>query len=378
MSEIKNKRFKRKKVSETQEYENYWKITLEYSNIHSEKFINTLKIIIDFIDEKEDFIKGNGYSKLLYKQLTERIEHIYPKADSASTRKSINQFIKLGFVKPFFNGYHNKAKQFLRADNEKKRELTFSEIFYKSATFNSAVTNDNTNIKPINFLLKTLMYHPEKKLNIEDIVALMVTDISTISKGYLTFEEIEIKKIMIEQSKFIERKYNQINYLKNLLKYIPGVTVSKDYEIAYTEDASEVLRDSISTQRDMTMYRIMKENLKEECISKYGKLVCYFTKKEFKGLVVSHIWRSEDALKSMDVDAAYDYENAILLEPNTDSYFDKYNLTFSMDGNPTYDSTVSKDFINDHIGNKLDLEVLTDKRKGFLIKHNEKYRLNNF
>ncbi|MEG0377477.1 MAG: D-alanine--D-alanine ligase family protein, partial [Eubacterium sp.] len=58
------------------------------------------------------------------------------------------------------------------------------------------------------------------------------------------------------------------------------------------------------------------------------KEVCYFTKMETKGLVTSHIWRSEKALSDMNIEAAYDYRNALLLEQNVDAYFDKYDLTF--------------------------------------------------
>ena len=33
-----------------QQYEKYWSLTLAYTNIHSDKFINTLKAIIEFIN----------------------------------------------------------------------------------------------------------------------------------------------------------------------------------------------------------------------------------------------------------------------------------------------------------------------------------------
>lgn len=35
----------------TQKYENYWKLTVEYSNINGSRFNNTLEAIVDFIDE---------------------------------------------------------------------------------------------------------------------------------------------------------------------------------------------------------------------------------------------------------------------------------------------------------------------------------------
>ena len=47
-----------------QNYENSWKLTVEYPDIHGKRFLGTLKIIVDF----------------------------------GSIRKSINQFVTLGFV----------------------------------------------------------------------------------------------------------------------------------------------------------------------------------------------------------------------------------------------------------------------------------------
>lgn len=62
------------------------------------------------------------------------------------------------------------------------KQSIFSEIFYDSASFNSSITNDNRDKKEINFLLKTLMYHPEKKLSKTDLIALMVTDLASFPK----------------------------------------------------------------------------------------------------------------------------------------------------------------------------------------------------
>ena len=102
------KKFKPKKVIRNQQYDNYWKLTVEYTNIYDKKFNNTLKIIILFIDEFN--IETKDYSpkelKLLYKNLQTKIYNVYPKRDKASVRKSINQFVKLGFIKPYLKGYH--------------------------------------------------------------------------------------------------------------------------------------------------------------------------------------------------------------------------------------------------------------------------------
>ena len=47
-----------------------------------------------------------------------------------STRKSINQFIKLGFINPRFKGYHRLTKQFLNTTDEYQKRSLFAKGFY--------------------------------------------------------------------------------------------------------------------------------------------------------------------------------------------------------------------------------------------------------
>src|SRR5699024_1080592 len=210
-----------------------------------EQFSTTLELILHFIDTNWTEINVK-YSSKLYKQLQKSIENVYPKVDSASTRKSINQFVKLGFVKPYLKGYQSEARSFLNATSDEERELIFSEIYYKYSSFNSAVTKDDTNTRQVNFLLKTLMYHPEQRLNKNEIIALMTVDISKIKKGFLTYKELQRNMAKADQIEFISRKYNQVNYFSNLLPYIPGIKVSSDKSlITYTEDATVQLSDTI-------------------------------------------------------------------------------------------------------------------------------------
>lgn len=359
----------KKRPSQTQRYENYWKLTLEYSDIHGEQFSTTLEIILYFIDTNWGNIKA-GYSSELYKDLQKSIENIYPKADSASTRKSINQFIKLGFIKPYLKGYQSETRSFLNATSDEERELIFSEIYYKYSSFNSAVTKDDTNTRQVNFLLKTLMYHPEQQLTKNEIIALMTVDISKIRKGFLTYEELQRNMAKADQIEFISRKYNQVNYFSNLLRYIPGIRVSSDKSlITYTEDATVQLSDTIDVSRDPTMFRIMKEKIKQESKEIYGTVLCYLTKREQKGLVVSHIWRSSEALREMDVEAAYDPNNALILEPTTDQYFDKHDMTITRDGYPNFNKMMPDGLVDNLINLKIDDEILNPSRKKYLDIH---------
>lgn len=367
------KRTHHKKVIENQEYDQYWKLTVEYSNIHGESFRDTLRIIIRFMDENEEVIKNKEKTtSVLYKELQERVASVFEKVDGGSVRKSINQFVKLGFVKPHFKSYHKLSKRFLNASTNEQREIIFSQIYYISATLSSAITVDHSDTREINFLLKTLMYHPLKKLTEKDIISLMNTDISQHSKGYLSKTELERRYEYAKLINFDKKKYNQIGYFYRFLKLVPGLTVDKR-DVMYTEDASEILSGSIDTTRDPLMFRIMKENLKMESRNIYGKEVCYFTKMETKGLVTSHIWRSEKALSDMNIEAAYDYRNALLLEQNVDAYFDKYDLTFNDVGTPFFGKEVTKDFKERHQDDKLDYAVLDEYRLKYMTIHNQEY-----
>lgn len=360
-----------KKVTERQSYDNYWKLTVEYTNIHGERFRDTLKLIVSFIDDNKETIDSMDKSiTALYRELQNNIASVFSKSDYASVRKSINQFVKLGFIKPKLRSYHRLTKRFLNSSTNKERELIMSEIYYTSATLGSSVTVDRSDTKEINFLLKTLMYHPKKKLTENDVISLMNTDVASVSKGYLDEQELAEKYQYAKLTKFDKKKYNQINYFYKFLSYVPGISLL-DRTIQYTEDASEILAGNIDTKRDRTLFRIMKENLKEESKRLYaGKEVCYFTKMQTKGLVASHIWRSEDALREMDVEAAYDYKNALLLEQNVDAYFDKYDLTFDTNGKALFGVQVTEDFIEKYRDNKLDKAVLVSERLVYMQKHN--------
>ena len=48
-----NKVFHPKKKIENQQYDSYWKLTVEYTDIYDRRFNNTLKTIVKFIDDKD-------------------------------------------------------------------------------------------------------------------------------------------------------------------------------------------------------------------------------------------------------------------------------------------------------------------------------------
>lgn len=125
-------------------YEEYWKITLEYTDYCGEKFNNALSAIVDFIDSNDMSV----YNKKNYKILQDKIFFLNPKNNYASVRKVINQFLKLGFVNNFLQSYHPKTKTFLQSKDRESKRILFYEIMYDNASFNRSVTNpSDKNVK---------------------------------------------------------------------------------------------------------------------------------------------------------------------------------------------------------------------------------------
>ena len=116
-----------KRVVLEQNYEDYWKLTLEYSDIYSSKYNGTLRIIVNYID-KTNISPNHKIFQEQYKELQNKVYNVYPKEDMGSVRKSINQFIKLGFIKYRLSGYHEKTKKFLNETNLERKKRLFSEI----------------------------------------------------------------------------------------------------------------------------------------------------------------------------------------------------------------------------------------------------------
>ena len=365
------KTFIPKKVITNQQYDSYWKLTVEYTDIYDSRFNNTLKMIVTFIDDNN--LSNQSYNKKNYKKLQNIIYSVYPKADAASVRKSINQFVKLGFVNPFLKGYHSLTKKFLNTTDKEFKKSIFSTVFYENASFNSSVTTDATDTKEINFLLKTLSYHPNKMLTKEDIIGLMVTPaINTISKGYLTRDELEEQYNYSQAIKFEDKKYNQISYLFSFLNLMPNIRADRNRGITFI-DPNDVKIDS---KRDPILYGIYKNDLKNESRKVFKKTVCYLTKREYKGLVCSHIKDLKVCLDEGRIDEAYDYNNGLLLSQNIDAYFDKYDISFRSDGNIVInnDEILDMDVMRELSQYKLDKELLTPERLYYLSWHRKKFK----
>lgn len=388
----------RKKVIENQTYEDHWKLSLGTSDFFGDQFRRTLALILKHIEkykldqltQEEKIINLDAKKKdfidevVHYDELKKNIRKIYPNDDKtgATTRKQINQYIKLGFIKPYFNGYAPLAYEYVKHGktiNELRR--MFSDTVYEYASFNSSATNDYSDYNQVKFIVQTLLHRKSKRLTSDEIIGLSLLD--KPSKVYATEREITVNSNWAKATDFESRKYNQIRYIRNVfdkLYFFETRGTNRDYTLFLSKDAKEFLPENPDTQRDNYRFSVMKKAVHEESREIYGDVVDWLTKEKQMGLVVSHIYPSAEALAKYKVDIAYDPNNALLLSPgDNDQYFDKHYITFDNSGNVLFGNDVRKDFIEKIKDNnyKLDKAVLNEKRVEYLVYHNEKFNDKN-
>jgi predicted restriction endonuclease len=310
-----------RKIMSQQNYEEYWKLTNAFTDYNGKKFLDTLAVCINFIDEFRD----EPYSEEKYSRLQLEVEKVNP-INLISIRKSINQLVKMGFINSFLLSYHPQAKEYVEARTNKKRETLLSKIIYSNSSFNRAVNNESS-IKQINFLIQTLI--EKGKLSKEEIIALMLVDIEKHKRPFIT--EIELQEYVAEARKigFIERKYNQVGYLYNILGKLDDLVFIND-DLYFKEDAQQIFGEDLTTtkKRDPYLHRLYKNQLQEECEEVYGKPLCVLEKLAYPVLIASHI---KPFIQS-DETEAYDPNNGLLLSRTMDSLFDLKYISFTDEG----------------------------------------------
>jgi len=347
-----------------QNYENYWKLTVEYSDINGHKFLDTLKKIISFID-----INDCSDLKKSYNKLQNEIYDIFPKNDMCSIRKSINQFVKLGFINTHLKSYHNLTLDFLIAKSNRKRKSLFSKIVYSNSSFNSSITQKSSQ-KEINFLIKTL--EETGVLSKEDVIGLMTVDIPTIKKGFLTKKEVDKARGNAKEIGFIKRKHNQISYLWNFLKKLDDLII-KDNVLCFEEDAQVVFGEVLKKEtrkRDNYLHRIYKNQLKEEVKEQAGIVKCMIENLSYPSLVASHI---KPFIESNE-EEAYNPNNGLLLSRNIDILFDQHYISFQENGDIIISKDLNKDVYNYLNSFSLPQKFINIERVGYLKYHRTKLR----
>ncbi|TQR31298.1 hypothetical protein DMB92_06300 [Campylobacter sp. MIT 99-7217] len=304
----------------SQIYETYWKLTLEYSDFASKNFNECLKIIVDFIDTHD----MSEYSKYLYEDLQKEVFKFNPKRNYASVRKSINQFLKLGFINNFLHSYHPKTKDFLRETDVEIKKRIYSEILYDNASFGRSVT-EPCDVKEINFLIKTMQVC--KSINKDNLSAIMMQNIN--QKAYLKQNELDsITELAIKRG-FINRKYNQVNYLFNICKNIlTGIYIDSKHRLTLEKPEFSDSEKDISKTRDAYKQTLYKYDLYNESKKLNNEIICFVENIKYPVLIASHI---KPFIKCKEQEQ-FDSNNGLLLSKNLDYLFDNGWISFKNNG----------------------------------------------
>lgn len=353
-----------------QNYEDYWSLTNAFTDYNGDKFLTTLAICVDFINEfKEEAYNSGKYSRL---QLIIK-DHI--NIDLISIRKAINQLVKMGFINSFLISYSSDTLKYLSAKTNAKRKSLLSKIVYSYSSFNRSIKNDS-NLHQMNFLIKTLIENGT--LSRSEIIALMLVDIEEIEKGYLDKDELYFFKIEATNIGFLARKYNQVGYLFNLLNKLDDIVFIND-NLYLEKDAKRIFGDELKEERkgrDPYLHRLYKNQLKEESIYHFEDTKCMVEKIAYPVLIASHI----KPFIKCDDNEAYDGNNGILLSRNIDSLFDLGYITFNDIGEIIFSEQLKPD-VKKYVANySLDKILLNNQRIGYLQYHRnevfeKKYRL---
>ena len=347
-------------------YEEYWSYTAAYTDVNGVKFISVLRECVAFLDSQWD----SSYSNDKYEELQRTISNVTG-ITLPSVRKAINQLVKLGFLKPYLAGYYPEAKEFLEAKTDKKRQSVLSKTVYKHSNFNNSMTSpDVQGYGQINFFIKTL--EEVGVITEEGLIALMSVDINNYSDGYLTEEELMKVYFNASESGFIERKYNQIAHLKNLLGRLDDLQIH-DKDIYFKTDAERLFGDDDETRkivRDPYLQRVYKSELEEESNIHFECDIpkCMIEGLSFPVLIASHI----KPYKSSSPNEAFDVNNGLLLSKNFDSLFDLGYITFNNDGTIYPSKVLNQDVKNFLLNYRLHQDFINPKRLKYMEYHREK------
>lgn len=344
-----------------QVYEQYWSYTAAKTDLNSRSFLDVLACCVRFFDKKKEDQK--------YEDLQNEVAGIMG-ITPPSTRKMINQLVKLGFLLPNMGGYREETKEYLDAKTDKRRQSLLSKVVYRYSNFNNSMTDpDFGGQGQINFFLKTL--EEVGYISDSELVALMTININDYPRGYLTSEELRSVYLKAKMSGFIDRKYNQISHLKNLLSRLDDLALH-DGVLYFKTDAQKLFGESEETPksgRDNYLQRVFKGELEEESTIHYETETpqCMLEGLSYPVLIASHIKPYKDSKET----EAFDINNGLLLSKNFDSLFDLGYITFEDDGR----IRTSKDLdprVEGYVKSfKLDKDFVNPKRMKYMEYHRE-------
>jgi putative restriction endonuclease len=313
---------------------------------------------------KEILNKLKKMNILIFKKILE-VNPKSAKDPTVSARKSINQLVKLGFVKTGLRNYHRLSKEYLRAPTSAYRNKLFSLIVGEAANFAANVTNHDGR-RHVDFITSTLMRIGS--LNKKQIIGLMTIDPENHPKGFIDLDELNLASKNASKNSFFERKYNQVSYLCNVLNKLEDLTFH-DSKLFFDEDARRLFQqenDNSLIPRNRYLDSKAKSILEEENKEKTGsKMKCMVTNIEYPTLISSHIKPS----RKCDLDEKYDHKNLLLLSDEINGPFDRGDLSFDNEGKVLFADNVSKNF-TEKFENKILNKVFIDEKRVFYLEWN--------
>lgn len=347
-------------------YEDYWSYTAAWTDIHGTGFIGCLQVCVDFIDKHSI----TSYEKEIYSKLQSKVKTGIGISD-ASVRKGINQMVKLGFLKPYLQGYRSEAKEFLDAKTNKRRQSILSKVVYNYSNFQNSMTQPDANsANQMKFLLKTL--EEVGSIDKRALIALMTTNINDYPDGYLTKQELDDLYIAADDINFIDRKYNQLGHFKSLLGNLDDLC-NHDGVIYFKTDAERLFGEEYTNKkvRDPYLQRVYKSELEEEsCIHfECDMAKCMLEGLHYPVLIASHIKPYSHCKEGAK--EQFDINNGLLLSKNTDLLFDLGYMTISDNGEIIPSKKLDSDVKNYLSHFRLHKDFINSKRMAYMKYHRE-------
>lgn len=342
-------------------YEPYWQYTAAKTDLNGKDFIDVMRACITYFDE--------NFKNLSYEDLQLRISAVMG-ITMPSTRKMLNQLVKLGFLRPGMGGYRQEALEYVAAKTDRKRENILSKTVYHFSNFNNSMEKpDFGGQGQINFFLKTL--EEVGCVSDKELTALMFININDYPAGFLTKDELQNIYYNAEEQGFIERKYNQISHLKNLLGRLDDLKLH-DGALYFKTDAERLFgneAEGARIGRDSYLQRVYKSELEEESTIHFETNIpkCMIEGLAYPVLIASHI----KPYQFSDEKEAFDVNNGLLLSKNFDSLFDLGYITFENDGTIIPSSVLSKDVIEYTTSYRLNEDFINPKRMKYMKYHRE-------
>lgn len=359
---------------ENQTYEKYWNYTAAFTDLNGKKFLRAVRACVEFLNQTPGSYNPCDKTDKRYDNLQRyfdkkcRVGARSYEDRAPSYRKMINQLVKLGVIKPFLSGYPYETLQLLEAKTAAKRKSIMSRIVYKYANICNSTTLD-LNTKQLSFFIKSL--EEVGKFTDLDLATIMTMDVGLYEKGYVTKSELEHQYKSVDINGFVERKYNQISHLKNLLGRLDDLIIV-DNTIYFETDALRIFGDLSEKQkecRDPYLQRVYKKELEEESMSitKSQTPKCMLEGLDHPVLIASHI----KPYKVSREEEEFDVNNGLLLSKNLDSLFDLGYITFNTDGTILSSKVLSEDMKGYLSKFKLNHHFINEKRMEYMKYHRD-------